>query len=209
MISTNPFATDAMVKASQRPTKKIVDYLQILVSILAFFVVIYLFFMIPTQVKGISMFPYLKDKDVLIANRLIQIVGGENGIIKGYDYQRGDVVAFKLEGQPDLVKRVIGMPGDTIKIENSTIYINGVALDESEYIAPTVNTAGKSFLPEGEERIIPPNNYALIGDNRENSIDSRDSLIGFVDRSNIKGRDFLRVYPLSSIIIIKRPEYNI
>ncbi len=204
--SANPFdytsntsTTNKALKTAS-PLAGIIGALQVLVVVAGFLVVIYLFFIIPTQVSGQSMERNFFDGEILFTNKLIALTGG--------NYSRGDVVVFGREGKPDLIKRVIGLPGETVKVQGSRVFVNGVMLAES-YISDDKPTAAGSFMPEGLERVVPEGNYFCLGDNRINSLDSRDASVGFVRREQLKGGPFLRVFPVSRFGGIIRPSYNI
>jgi len=112
--------------------------------------------------------------------------------------RRGDIIVFKYPEDPsrDFIKRVIGLPGDTIEMRNKTVYVNGSPLDEpyAHFIyppdesgsgAPDIGSPGdllRSFPP----MMVPPDNYFMMGDNRDNSQDSR--YWGFMPRDYVKGK---------------------
>lgn len=194
----NPFIHD--IKTTNKNVGlMLINFLQGLVILLAIIVICYLFLVIPNQVDGQSMEPNFHDRELLLTNKIIQIVG-DKGIGKkyNYDYRRGDVVIFQLPNYPDFIKRVIGLPGDEILIEDNTIYVNGKALEEA-YIPSSYKTKGYDFVVEGVPQVIPEGHYALFGDNRENSKDSRFEAVGFVSREYIKGRVFFRWWPMDRI----------
>jgi len=136
-----------------------------------------------------SMVPTLQDGDRVFVNKL------------AYDFHpvhRGDIVVFTLPagesagpGIDDLIKRVVGLPGDTIQSRGNTIYINGHPLPEP-YLPP-----GTVLGPPVQEQKIPPNRYFLMGDNRPDSKDSR--YFRTIPASNIIGRAFVRIWPLSRL----------
>lgn len=185
----------------------LLDALQTIVVALAISVVVYLFLAIPNQVDGLSMYPNLQDKEILLTNKLIQILGGPNNALPSYNYQRGDIVVFQQPDRPDLVKRVIGLPGEKIKVENGRININGKVLIE-EYLAAGLVTDPGSFLSEGLEKTVPPDSYAVFGDNRPNSKDSRSAEVGFVKREYLKGASFIRLFPLNKFGLLERGKYQ-
>ena len=112
--------------------------------------------------------------------------------------QRGDVVVFKYPEDPtrDFIKRVIGLPGDTIEMRNKKVYVNGAPLsepyahfiyppEEPDSSAPDVSTS-RDLLRAFPEMKVPPDNYFMMGDNRDNSEDSR--YWGFLPADYIKGK---------------------
>lgn len=116
------------------------------------------------------------------------------------DPYKGEIVVFK-QGEERWVKRVIGEPGETIDIQEGNVYINGVRLNELEYLSEE-GISTPSFptsiifpytIPEGE--------YFLMGDNRPASGDSR--YIGSVKRENIYGKGWVKIYPLNQLGLLK------
>ena len=119
-----------------------------------------------------------------------------------HDVHRGDIVVFKRPpaeaGEPaikDLIKRVIGLPGDTIESREGVIYINDRPLNET-YL-PTDSCPGRACTTNLPRQVIPPDRYFVMGDNRTNSKDSR--VFGPIPRSLIVGRAFVRVFPVSKL----------
>ncbi len=110
----------------------------------------------------------------------------ERGLVPMRDIGRGDVVIFRFEREPekDYVKRVIGLPGDVVKLEQKRVLVNGQALEESY-----VQHIDEIIIPERDYLSpvkVPPGHYFVMGDNRDNSADSREW--GFVPREQIAGR---------------------
>lgn len=143
----------------------------------------------PTMVSGQSMYPTLENNDYLFINKLAYKVESP---------KRGDIIVFKTElvnieslKKKKLVKRVIALPGEHLVIRNSKVYINGKILDES-YING-VDTMGDIDI------IVPKNNVFAMGDNRPNSMDSRDSEIGTISLDDIVGKVSIRVYPFDKV----------
>ncbi len=120
----------------------------------------------------------------------------EGGIVPLRDIERGDIVIFKFEREPekDYVKRVVGLPGDVVKVENKVVFVNGDPIEE-----PYVQHIDREIIPE-RDRLptvkVPPGHYFVMGDNRDNSADSREW--GFVPRGQITGRALFVYWSLSA-----------
>jgi len=137
------------------------------------------------NIEGHSMEPSLHDQELILVDKWTYLF---------HPPSRGDVIVFIAPPQPsqDYIKRVIGIPGDVITIQNTTVIVDGVPLKET-YVDP--RNQGSTF----EDRhivnmVVPPNDYFVLGDNRANSSDSR--VWGFVPKQNIIGRAALVYWPL-------------
>jgi signal peptidase I len=184
------------------------DLLQTVVISLSICVIIYLFIATPNEVNGQSMEPSFYDRELLLTNKIMQLLGSTKLKVIVGDYRRGDVVIFKHTlSQDDFIKRIIGVGGDTVKIEGGYVYVNGTKLNET-YLPEGRRTEAGNFLTEGEVVKVPDEYYIVLGDNRGNSTDSRNRLVGFVKRSQMKGRVFFRYWPLDTFGIIKRHNYS-
>ena len=145
-----------------------------------------------TQVSGMSMEYTLSDGDNLIVDKISY---------RFHDPERFDIIVFPFlkEEETYYIKRIIGLPGETVQIgEDGAIFINGEELEESygrEVIQNPGAAAEPITLQEGE--------YFVLGDNRNASSDSRDPSVGMVKRENIIGRAWLRLYPFDKIGFIK------
>lgn len=172
------------------------DIIETVVLALAIFVVIYLFLFQPHQVKGNSMLPNFNNGEYLLTNKIVY---------KIHEPQRENIVVFKApqNEEYDYIKRIIALPGESIKISNGVVYINNQPLDESKYLLPTEKgTSAGQFLKEGEEIVVPNDSYFVLGDNRSHSSDSRDW--GFVPFKNIVGLAWFRYWPPSKVGLIPR-----
>ena len=127
-----------------------------------------------------SMENTLKKGDLLIADKL-------SFKLLGQDPQRGDIMIFRYPKDPkkDYIKRVIGLPGDSVRVQDHTVYVNGEALIE-DYIAEDPDFDYPSVT-------VPEDSYFVMGDNRNHSSDSR--VWGFVPRDNIEGRALFVFWP--------------
>ncbi len=140
-------------------------------------------------VDGASMFPTLHDGDRLIVNKLEYRLNNPQ-------FQDIIILEYNTESTHiEFVKRIIGMPGDTVAIRDSIVYINGTPLEE-DYI----NTEA---YPDYPEVIVPEGSYFVLGDNRNHSKDSRYEDVGFVEEDEIVGKVVYRVYPFEDFGKIK------
>ena len=137
------------------------------------------------NIEGHSMEPNLHDQELILVDKWTYLF---------HPPSRGDVVVFMAPPQPsqDYIKRVIGVPGDVITIQNTTVIVDGVTLKET-YVDP--KNQGATFEDRRiSKMVVPPNDYFVLGDNRANSSDSR--VWGFVPKQNIIGRAALVYWPL-------------
>ena len=148
-------------------------------------------FKIPTG----SMEKNLLIGDHLLVNKFVfapTLSAFERTLLPIDEIERGDIVVFKYPEEPerDFIKRVIGMPGDTIELKQKRVYVNGTMLDEPyvQYLSPPEESSPQDF----DVRVqygpvtVPPGHYFMMGDNRDNSQDSR--YWGFMPRSYVKGK---------------------
>lgn len=169
------------------------------------FLVLYLFLVRPHQVRGDSMLPSFHDGDYLLTEMV-------TSNLLGKPLQRGDVLVFRSPEQPnlDFIKRVIGLSNEKIKIQNGKTFIintqhpEGFLLDEP-YLIPGTITQGRRTIHDGELFTIGENAYAVFGDNRERSSDSREW--GTIRKEAIIGRVWLRYWPPQAFSLIKTPSY--
>jgi signal peptidase I len=185
--------------AIKRGVAAVFDFLQGIVVFLAILVMIYLFLVSPQEINGQSMEPTFFNAELIITNKFIYKITPP---------KRGDVVIFKSpkNKEIDYIKRVIGLPGDRVKLVNNTYYVNGVKLDEP-YLRPDTQTSGGTFLREGDEAVIPEGQYFLSGDNRPHSSDSRE--FGPVPLTDFIGQGIFLYWPISRFSPIARPQYAI
>lgn len=147
-----------------------------------------------TEVDGASMEPTLYNGDNLIVDKISY---------RFNDPQRFDIIVFPFQHEKDTyyIKRIIGLPGETVQIDQAgNIYINGAKLDENygkEIIkAETVGLAREPITLGADE-------YFVMGDNRNNSTDSRMEVVGNIKRGDIIGRAWVRIWPISDIGVLR------
>ncbi len=140
-----------------------------------------------TEVRGESMYPALNDGDQLIVDKISY---------RFSDPKRFDVVVFPFRYQEDTfyIKRIIGLPGEVVQIYDGDIYINGKLLAES-YGNEKIANGGlaSKAITLGEDE------YFVLGDNRNNSADSREPSVGTISKDDMIGRALVRIWPLSEI----------
>lgn len=139
------------------------------------------FLIFKVYIPSSSMVPTLNVDDRLLVTR----------VYNPEKLQRGDIVVFDSdELNETVIKRLIGLPGDTIKIDGTAVYVNGKKLDEP-YVEYPLESYGTYKVPEGK--------YFFLGDNRANSNDSRFWKDPYIDADKIQGKAQIKIYPLSQI----------
>ena len=158
--------------------RKIVT-IAVLVVVAALAVLITTLFLPILQISGDSMSPTLEHDEIVI-------------LLKTQDFQRGDLIGFYYQGKI-LLKRVIALPEDEVAIDaDGNVYVNGELLDE-----PYVREKGLGDCDLEFPYTVPGTGYFVLGDQRSNSVDSRNSVIGAISQDDIIGKVFIRVWPLS------------
>ncbi|MBU1071004.1 signal peptidase I [Patescibacteria group bacterium] len=178
--------------------KVVYEMIEAFVVSASVFVVVYLFLMQPHQVKGSSMFPTFETGEYLLTDKVT---------LKRREPLRGDVIVFKspLDENFDFIKRVIGIPGDTVMVKGGYVYVDGELLDES-YLPSDYRTSAGQFLQEGVGYVVQESSVMAFGDNRNHSSDSREW--GPVPYENIVGRAFFRYWPSDSVGVVTNPNVN-
>ena len=141
----------------------------------------------PVRVEGTSMLPRLEDRDRLFINKFVYHIAA---------IERGDVVVFRYPRDPEksYIKRVIALPGDTLRVDHGHVYVNGNLLHEP-YV-PAEYRDNRSLA----EMVIPAESYFMMGDHRSISSDSRD--FGPVDRSLIYGKAVFVYWPAHDVGVV-------
>lgn len=147
----------------------------------------------PVIVNGESMYPTLHNNDISIIN----VIGLKEENIKRFDI----VVLYSEQLQEKIVKRVIGLPGETIKFENDHLYINGVEFEETyldpNYVAEAKITHNSDYFTNDFEYTVPEGEYFVMGDNRLVSADSR--ILGSFTFDKIIGKNGYVIFPFNHI----------
>lgn len=145
-----------------------------------------------TRVSGHSMETTLSDGDNLIVDKLTYHFK---------DPKRYDIIVFpfKYEENVFYIKRIIGLPGETVQVVNGYTYINGELLESDVYGAEIMEDSGIAAEP----KTLGEDEYFVLGDNRNHSSDSRDPSVGLLTRDDLLGKAWIRIYPFDKIGVIR------
>jgi len=190
---------DKVPSFAQSPKGFIIELIKIVLIALVIIIPIRYFLFQPFYVRGASMEPNFYDNEYLIIDEITY---------RFSDPQRGDVVVIKVPQKKSefLIKRIIGLPGETIEIKDNQVIINDEGSSEGrvlveEYLGEGIVTPGLKNVTLGTDE------YYLLGDNRPVSLDSRN--FGPLLKKNIVGRAWLRVWPFNQFQHFQSPEYNL
>ncbi|MBP7688618.1 MAG: signal peptidase I [Thermoflexales bacterium] len=186
VVTTTPIETEAILKPQSNLLREIVE--TALLTAIIFLVVNAVIGRF--RIESVSMQPNLYEGEYVIVDKISYTLSTP---------QRGDIIVFEKVGQPDLIKRVIGLPGDTVEVRNQQVFVNGVALKEP-YIANPPNYA---FGPVQVE----PGRYFVLGDNRSNSSDSH--VWGTIPADTIVGRAWIIYWPPPNWQIVPHYSYAV
>ena len=156
----------------------------VLVVVAAIAVLIATLFLPILQISGDSMSPTLKNDEIVV-------------LLKTKNFERGDLIGFYYQGKI-LLKRVIALPEDEVAIDaEGNVYVNGEILDEPYVTDKCLGNCDLEFPYK-----VPGTGYFVLGDQRTNSVDSRNSVIGAIPQEDIIGKVFFRVWPFSGIGLV-------
>ena len=167
-------------------TRNLIEWAVIIVGALLVAFVVKTFLVQAFYIPSGSMLPTLQEQDRVLVNKLSYDLHG---------VERGDIIVFEGPEQgsgevKDLIKRVIGLPGETVEAHDGKVFVDGREIAEP-YLGDGITTGPL------EPTKVPPNHYWVMGDNRGNSKDSR--FFGAIDESLIIGKAFVRVWPITSV----------
>ncbi len=169
--------------------------------IIVVFILLGVFAVQPVVVEGTSMLPQLHDGERLLVNKLVYY---KFRSVSWGHIERGDIVVFWYPSDPDksYVKRVIGLPGESVEIRNGKVFINGLELNE-----PYIDNIHNQNLRENVVKAVDLHYYFVMGDNRDNSSDSR--FWGLVPEKYIYGKAFFRYWQPSKAGFLEHGEYDV
>lgn len=175
------------------------DWVKALLIAFALAFIVRTFFFTPIIVDGPSMLPTLHDRDQMIVNKFDYHI---------HDPKRFDIVVFHASDKKDFIKRVIGLPGEHVAVKDNVLYINGKAIDEPFLEDRKANlqpyeTLTEDFtleeLPGGYDK-IPEGHILVLGDNRDNSVDSR--ILGVIPMEQVVGKTSLIYWPFNRMQVL-------
>ena len=145
-----------------------------------------------TSVSGHSMETTLQDGDQLIVDKISY---------RFRDPKRYDIIVFPYQYEENVyyIKRIIGLPGETVQVKDGYVYINGEKLESDIYGKEVMQSAGIAAEPI----TLGDDEYFVMGDNRNNSSDSRDPSVGILKRKDLLGRAWVRIYPFDKLGVIR------
>jgi signal peptidase I len=192
-VPASTVVDDADGQAEQAPPARrkrntLLEWLIVIAVAMTSALVVRAFVVQQFAVDGTSMMTTLHNGDRVLVNKLSYRL---------HDPRRGDVVVLKTiegVGERDLIKRVVGLPGETISYENCVLKVDGRVVNEP-YLDPAVVTPTSCGAGFGDT-VVQPKHVFVMGDNRGGSKDSRDSQVGQITFSNLVGRAFVVIWPI-------------
>jgi signal peptidase I len=186
-VGFQPRQTDKFDPTTKSPVRAVPAlgvWLRDLIISLAISAFIIVFLYQPVKVEGTSMMPSLDDQERIFVNKFVY---------RWEPIERGDIVVFRYPRDPSksYIKRVIGVPGDRIRIDSGQVYVNGEPIDE-DYVPPAYADE-RSY----SEITVPPRSYFMLGDHRSMSNDSRD--FGSVKEGYIFGKAVFGYWPMDKL----------
>lgn len=183
--------TDKSEKTPKNIAREILSWLIYIGVVIVASLLIVSFVAQRTEVMGTSMYPTLVEGDQLVVEKVSY---------RFTEPKRFDIIVFPYPEDPSVhyIKRIIGLPGETVQISGETIYINGEVLEE-DFGTSAMGTAGVAENPItlGEDE------YFVLGDNRDVSKDSRYKVVGNIHKDDITGKAWFRIWPLNKIGFLK------
>jgi signal peptidase I len=189
MKEENASETEAQLPVRQHPLAfELKSWLRDIVFAFAIAIFIVVFVVQPVKVEGTSMQPQLVDQERIFVNRFIYRLS---------DIHRSDIVVFwyPRDHTKSFIKRVVGVPGDTVEIKAGSVYVNGIRLDE-----PYLRAEFRDYK-SCQRVVVPPGQYFVLGDHRNSSNDSRNW--GFVAQRLIYGKAVFSYWPFSRVGLVE------
>lgn len=181
---------------------ELVEWIKVIAFTCLLVIGIQYFLFTPVVVDGKSMMPTLANRDKVIVNKIEPRLT---------EYDRFDVIVFEARENTYYIKRIIGLPGDRIVYKDDVLYVNGKVYDEPYLDAYKAKLKGSGMLNWDftldeilGEKVVPEGNYFVLGDNRQDSFDSRYPSVGFVSKEKILGKADLVFYPFGNVKSLRK-----
>ncbi len=189
-MSEHDFPRSRIAVPRQSSLRGAIEWVGVVAGALLIAVVVKTFLIQAFYIPSLSMAPTLKVDDRVLVNKLSNRFG---------EVERGDVLVFRGpggEGDKDLIKRAVGLPGDVVEVRDGKVFINGQSLVEP-YLPQGVRS---DALTQTSRWVVGPDEYFMMGDNRGNSRDSR--FFAPIDGSLVIGKAFVKVWPLTDFSLL-------
>lgn len=176
---------------SEEPSHQLIVWMKVIILASLVLLGARQFIFEPVEVHGKSMMPTFEENDRIILMKISEI-------------EHSDMIVFRVAEDRNYLKRVIGIPGDVVEMDNDHLYINGVEKEEPylEQNRKAAEQLGYSQLTEDFPAVtVPPGHYFVLGDNRLNSVDSR--MLGFIKKDNVLGEVKFRLSPMEHLGPVK------
>ena len=176
----------------------ILDFLQVVVFAVSIFLFVYLLILQPHKIKGRSMEPNFLNGEFLLTDKISY---------RFNEPKRGDVIVFRAppDYKDEFIKRIIGLPGETVIVKNGHVYINNTKLSEP-YLPENTYTPAGTYATEDNPVIVEEGKYFVMGDNRKHSLDSRS--FGPIRKEKITGKAWFVYWPPSKVGTVENVIYN-
>lgn len=183
----------------QKLLSLVFEMIQVVVFAVAIFLFVYLLLTQPHKINGASMEPNFFDSQYLLTDKVSYRIGKP---------ERGDVIVFEAPPtqEEEFIKRIIALPGEQVSVQDGKVFVNKKELVES-YLSSQVITRNAKFFSPDKVLTVPEDEYFVLGDNRDHSLDSRT--FGFVTREMVTGKAWFIYWPLSVFGTISEPSYLI
>lgn len=175
------------------------DIIQVIIFAVSIFLFVYLLIMQPHKINGESMESNFHNNEYILTEKVTYYFNKP---------KRGEVVVFKAppDGHDEFIKRIIGIPGDTVMIQSCKVSVNGKIIEE-KYLSSGLCTSPGTLATEGKTLTVPDGKYFLMGDNRPHSLDSRYEQIGFIGQDKFTGKAWVVYWPLNDAHIVTDVSY--